>query len=181
MATETFGDIVVISDVGATANSYVSVADTLVYWSLDPYKKDNTYLEEDIAVSVIAATNQLNSEYWDKYNGYLYDTSYALHFPRTSVRDSRGVEITDYTTFPAELGRAVAMQAWYMLEEDRTSEVATSNVKKLEMDGLGSKEFFSTSQQMSLKKKVIHEEVEKILGPYISTGSGKYSSFLGRA
>lgn len=180
MATESFTGFSVISDVGVTANSYVSVADTKAHWNLDAHKTGHSYTDDDIGRAVITATSQMDSKYWDKYLGTFYDDTYALHFPRVGTYDSRGVLIDYYDSFPSEVARATAIQAWYVLDSDRQEEVEVSSVKKLKMDGLGSKEFFSTGSQANTKKDLISSESADIISPYISGSTGKYTTFASR-
>jgi len=180
MATENFTGFDVISDVGATANSYVSVADTKVFWLTDPYKIIGTITDEEIAKAVITATKQIDLVYGKSFNGELYDETYSLFFPRLYLYDSRGVSITDYTIFPKEIAEATALQAWYVLQSNRVADNSVTGVKKQGMDGLGYQEYFSPNAQLSAKPSIIQDEVSLVLEPYVSSGTGKYSMTVGR-
>ena len=180
MAIEIVGEFTVTSDVGPAANSYVSIADTKTSWETDPYKEASKYTDEEIGMAVITATNQLDSKYWNNYKGALFDDSYALHFPRTGLYDSRGISITDYLTFPVEFAKAVSIQAWYILVGDRRLEPEVSSIKKLKMDGLGMKEFFGAASQANNMKALISIEASDAISPYISGGSSKYSMTVHR-
>lgn len=178
MATESYTDFDVISDVGSTANSYASVAYTKSIWLLDQFKKDYTFTDEDIGRAVISATKTFDKAYWNSYLGTLFDESYALFFPRTGISDSRKVAILDYTSFPAEIAEATAIQAYYLASSDRNAEIDPSLVKQMKMDGLGSKEYFSVGSQLNAKKNLIAEEASLIISPYILSSGGKYSSLF---
>lgn len=181
MAIENLTGFDVISDVGATANSYASIAFTKTLWSIDPYKDVGTFTDEDIGRALIAATKQINAEFGSMFAGSFYDDTYALFFPRESISDSRGVDITDMTVFPDEIIEATAVQAWYVNESNRLAEPTVTGVKKQEMDGLGSQEFFSPGIQSSAKSPVISEETRKIVAPYTIGGlSSRYTMLMGR-
>lgn len=178
MATESYTDFDVISTVGATANSYASVAYTKSLWALDQFKKDYAFTDEEIGRAVISATKTFDKAYWDKYLGTMYSNSYALFFPRTGIYDSRKVSITDYTIFPVEVAEATATQAYYLASSNRNAEIDPSVVKQMKMDGLGSKEYFSVGSQLNAKKNIIAEEASLIIAPYILSSGGKYSSLF---
>jgi hypothetical protein len=178
MATESYTDFDVISNVGATANSYASVAYTKSLWSLDQFKKDYTFTDEDIGRAVISATKTFDKAYWNSYLGTMYSDDYALFFPRTGIYDSRKVAITDYTVFPSEVIEATAIQAYYLASSNRNAEVDPSLVKQMKMDGLGSKEYFNVGTQLNSKKDIIAEEASLIISPYVLSSGGKYSSLF---
>lgn len=180
MAIEIFTNFTVISDVGETANSYISVEDTKSLWELDPFKQGTALTDEEIGRAVITATTQLNNKYGNKYLGYIYDETYALFFPRTNLADSRGIAIDEYTTFPSEVANSAGIQAWYASSSNRSEESSVSGVKQNKMDGLGSQTFFSPAQQKNSGYNLISSEVELMIAPYVLGGANPYVSFMGR-
>ncbi len=175
----------VISTPGTTANSYASNAQFVTFMENDPWKKDDYptgVADQDRAL--ISATQLLDDVYGDKYKGTIYDTTYALYWPRTGVTDPRtGLDITTYTTFPYDLMRATALQAYHLFQNDRQQETAdaVSLNKREKLDGVGEVERFDTSEQRSvLDRPAIHPEVSRIMAKWVDSASGKYSSVMDR-
>lgn len=152
MANETFGAITVISDVGADANSYVSVAKTRELWALDPNKTD-VISDEDLARLVIYATAIMDAELGQQYTGNLYNKNYALSFPRVGCVDNRGVAITDYSVFPIDLQKATSEQAYYLNSNDAYAVLDINGVKSQSLSGVGSQEFYDLGELRSALTK----------------------------
>lgn len=172
MATETFGSVTVISDVGATANSYVSVAETKAQWALDPNKDASGFTDEQIAVFVIYATEVTDAENWALYDGYLFNPDYALFFPRAGLTDSRGVKISDMTIFPKDLKKSVIEQAYYLSSNDVFATLNLNGVKSQSLTGVGSKTFYDLGEyRAALKKNVMSDLAKKYLSALLIGGS----------
>ena len=131
-------------------------------------------------MALILATKQINTKYWSMFLGALYDDTYALMFPRTNITDSRGVEITDFATFPLEVSEAASIQAYHSATSNRQEEISVSRVKQKKMDGLGSQTFFSPALQRASVNDVISDEALLLLKPYIGQSANKYVSFMTR-
>ncbi len=185
MASETFGSITVISDVGPTANSYSSVANIKAQWDKNPNIDYSALSDEQIGQLAIFATESIDLQYGEDYNGLLYDESYALFFPRVGVSDRRAVPIIDYTIFPSDLANAVAAQAWWLNEINfigmATSTTSVSGVKRKEMEGLGSKEYFNVADQMvALRKSQVSSDAKKWLSSFVIGGLSDYTQMMYR-
>lgn len=185
MATETFGSITVISDVGATANSYVSVAVTKAQWDKNPNIDYSALTDEAIAQLVILATESLDLEYGADYAGTLYDEDYALFWPRVGVKDRRGVLITDYTVFPTDLQYATAAQAWWLGSVDliglEISGGSVSGVKSKNMDGLGGKEYFDVAEQLrASRRSSVSKDANKWLSAMVVGGTSAWVQIMQR-
>jgi len=178
MATETFGSITVISDVGPTANSYSSVANIKAQWDKNPNIDYSSVDDETIAQLAILSTESLDLEYGSDYAGTLYNEDYALFFPRVGVYDRRGILIDDYTVFPSDLANAVAAQAWWMNEIDFISlqvNSGVSGVKSKKLEGLGGKEYFDVADQLlASRKSVVSSDAKKWLDSLVSGGTSAY-------
>lgn len=174
MATETFGSTTIISDPGATANSYISVADAKAYYDFDPNKDYSAIDDETLAKALITATMLADAYYGDKYKGYLYDSAYALFWPRTSVTDQRGVVISDYTTFPTQLGWAIAEQAYYGATEDREAEPVIDAVTMERVEGAVTVQYSDVSdKRIAASKPLFVSRAQQLMSPFvIGGGSG---------
>lgn len=168
MATETFGTTTIINDVGPTANSYVSVSYVKSQWSVDPNKDFSSLSDEDIAKIAIYATSVFDAEFWALYDGTLYNSSYALFWPRTGTYDSRGVPINDMTLFPNDLKKAVSEQSWYLNGNDVFAPLNISGVKQKVLEGTGSKTFYDLGDLRSaLSKSVVSDLASKLISPLL--------------
>lgn len=164
-----------------TANSYSSLADAKAYWDLNRHIDYSSYTDRELEQALIFATATLDVEFGSKYAGELYDESYALFWPRTGVYDSRGIAITDYTTFPTQLAQATACFAFTTLLEDRTAEVSVDAVVEKSMDGLGSVKYDSYgAKRAAATKTVVPNQCAKILGSLITSSTSSYVEFLSR-
>lgn len=173
--------ITVDSTPSSTSNSYASVPDTKLIWDDDPYKNDySAFTDDQIGRALISATSQLDGEYGQRYKGQLFDSEFSLFYPRTGISDARGVSITVFTVFPADIALAASTQAWYILQSDRGAEVSVSGVSKQKMDGLGELQFFNPNQQLAAKLTLIHSETKAIINPYVTGGTSQYVSLVGR-
>ena len=185
MAAEVIGSITVISNPSSDANSYASIAKYKEVLSLDVNKDISGETDESIAARLINATRQIDFENSGNFLGELYDDSYALQFPRKGLVDYRGIKVTDYTVFPDQLILATIYQSYYIDKVDYYSESSSvSGVKRQEMEGLGSQEFFDPSdQKKAVKKDKWAKEVGGFLNSFllspIATGSS-YVTVLGR-
>ena len=181
MANETFGSINIISDVGADANSYASVAFTKSQWAIDPNKTD-VISDEDIARLLIYSTMIFDAELGQDYDGSLYNNSYALYFPRTGCYDGRGIAITDYTVFPLDLQKAITEQAYYLNGTDVYADLNINGVKSQSLSGVGSRTFYDLGELRSaLQKDSIFELAKKIVSPLVVGGyTSNYSSRIVR-
>lgn len=182
MATETIGSTTVVSDPGATANSYISLASAKSYWDSDPNKDYSGIADETLAKALITATLLLDAHYGGRYKGLLYDDSYALFWPRTDVTDPRGVAITDYTVFPVQLGLAVAEQAYYGAQSDREAEAELTGVSMERVEGAITVQYASASdQRIAASKPLFVDRVEALIAPFlIGGGGGRYVGFMTR-
>ena len=178
MATEIFGSITVISDVGPTANSYSSVANIKEQWDKNPNIDYSLLDDETIAQLAILSTESLDLEYGANYSGALYNEDYALFWPRTGVHDRRGIIIDDYTVFPSDLANAVAAQAWWMNEVNLIGlqvDSGVSEVKSNDLEGLGGKEFFGVSDQLlASRKSPVSSGAKKWLDSMVLGGTSAY-------
>lgn len=172
MAVEVVGTITVNSDVGTSANSYASIAAYKELLGIDPYKDISLQADEQIAKALLYATSYIDGKIQGDLRGDLFDESYALLFPRTGLKDYRGVEITDYTVFPDQLVKATIYQAWWVTQKDvSAADPALSAVKKKEMEGLGSVEYFSASDQKTANKvQKFAKEVPDLLASFLYSG-----------
>jgi hypothetical protein len=181
MASETFGSTTIISDVGPTANSYISVADAKAYYDLDPNKDYSAITDENLAKALITSTLLADINFGDQYVGLLEDSDNALFWPRTGAVDERGVSITDYTVFPAQLGLAVAEQGYSVAQENRETEISISNVISQKLDGVGSQTFMSASdQKIAASKPLFVERFSALIKPFIIGGGSGYTTVLQR-
>lgn len=181
MASETFGSTTIISDVGPTANSYISVADAKAYYDLDPNKDYSAIADETLAKALITSTLLADAYYGSKYKGLLEDSDNALFWPRTSVYDERGILITDFTAFPAQLGLAIAEQAYSLSTEDREVETSISNVISQKLDGVGSQTFMdASSQKIAAAKPLFVSRAQQLIAPFVTGGSSSFISTLSR-
>lgn len=181
MATETFGSTTIISDVGTTANSYISVADAKAYYDTDPNKDYSAITDETLAKALITATLLTDAYYGAKYKGDLYDSTYALFWPRTSVYDPRGVAITDYTVFPTQLGYAVAEQAYFGATTNREAELTISGVLSQTLEGVGSQTYQSASdQRIAGSKPLFVARAQQLIAPFVVGGGSAYVGTLQR-
>lgn len=167
-----------------TSESYVSTDDAITIWQNDPYKNldFNTIItDQDIALKT--ATAMLDDVYGSSYKGIIEDADNALYWPREGVTDPRtGDLITDYTDYPADIKRATALQAYHLYKNNRETESAdlVKAVKRTKVDVI-EKEYADVSQQRSATNRpVIHPEVARIMGPYVTGGTSTYSSTMGR-
>ena len=168
MSDETFGSINIIDDVGSTANSYVSVDYVKSRWNLDPNKDYSTLDDEAIAKLAIYTTSIFDSEFWAMYDGYLYNSSYALFWPRTGVTDSRGIAITDYTVFPTDLKNAICEQMYYLNDNNVFAVVNITGLKQRVLEGTGSQTFYDLGELRSaLSKDVIGTLAGKMISPLL--------------
>lgn len=168
-----------------TSNSYISNADAIAIWSADPYKLDFNAIITDQDIALKTATAMLDDVYGASYKGTLHDADNSLYWPRTGVTDPRtGVVITDYTDYPADIKRATALQAYHLYANNRETESAdliSTNVKE-KLDGVGEIERGTTAEQRSATNRpVIHPEVARIMGPYVTGRTSEFSSMMGRA
>jgi len=167
----------------ATANSYISNADAIAVWEADPYKQDYATVITDQDVALIASTTMLDDIYGASYDGKLYDASYSLYWPRTGVIDNRtGVLITDYTSYPTDLARATALQAYHISKTDRQTESAdqVSAVKREKVDVI-EVEYQTTSEQKQANyRTVIHPEVERIMSKFVSGSASGFTNVMYR-
>lgn len=174
----------VISTPGITANSYASNALFVSVCSSDPYKQDYTVVEAEQDRALITATQLFDDMYGDRYKGEIYDTDYALYWPRTGVTDPRtGLEITVYTAYPDDLARATALQAYHIDKNDRQIESAdqSSAVKRQKLEGVGEVEYSSTTEQKQANyRSVIHHEVSRIMAKWVDGGISPYSAVMTR-
>ena len=184
MATEIFGSITVISDVGPTANSYSSVANIKEQWDKNPNIDYSAVDDETIAQLAILSTESLDLEYGSDYVGALYDEDYALFWPRTGAYDRRGILINDYTVFPSDLANAVAAQAWWMNEIDLIGlqiNSGTSAVKGKNLEGLGGQEFFDVADQLlANRKSTVSSDAKKWLDSMVLGGTSAYVQVMFR-
>jgi hypothetical protein len=162
----------------ATANSYISNADAISVWSNDPYKLDYATVITDQDIALKAATTMLDDVYGDYYNGVIYDTSYSLYWPRERVNDPRtGEPITDYASYPSDLARATALQAYHISAHNRqeeTADLVSANTRE-KLDGVGEVERGTTGQQRSaLSRPTIHPEVARIMSNFVTGGTSQY-------
>lgn len=167
-----------------TANSYISNADAIAVWQSDPYKLDYASVITDQDIALKSATALLDDIYGDSYKGAIYDTSYTLYWPRTGVTDPRTKQsITDYTTYPSDIARATALQAYHICANDRQAETAdlvSSNTRE-KLDGVGEVERGSTSEQRkALSRPTIHPEVARIMDNWVTGTTSAYSSVMSR-
>jgi len=185
MPTEVIGSITLISDPSYNANSYSSLARYKEVLNLDTNKDISTETDESIAARLINATRQIDFENSGNFLGELYDDSYSLQFPRTGLTDYRGVNVTDYTTFPEQLVLATIYQAYYVGKVNYYSEVNSySDIKRKKLEGLGEIEYGdNTEKKAALKKGKWAKEVGGFLNSFllshIATGSS-YITVLGR-
>lgn len=169
---------------GVSATSYVSNADAIIVWQNDPYKQDFPTVEADQDRALITATQMLDDVYGDQYKGIIYNTTYALFWPRTGVIDHRtGLLITDFAAFPVDIARATALQAYHVNKNNRQEESAdrvSTNVRE-KLDGVGEIERADTSDQRSATDRpAIHPEVSRIMSRWVTGGSSQYSSVMSR-
>lgn len=166
-----------------TANSYISNADAIAIWSADPYKLNYAAVVTDQDIALKTATAMLDDVYGTSYKGTIQDADNALYWPRTGVTDPRtGALITDYTDYPSDIKRAAALQAYHLYANNRETESADL-VKSVKSTKVGpiEKEYADVSQQRSATNRpVIHPEVARIMSPYVTGGTGLYSSDMGR-
>jgi len=164
------------------ANSWASLDYIKNTWLSDPYKDPLLYTDDEIEKAAIAATIQLDFEYANKFTGTLYDESNATSLPRIGLRDYRNLEIKDMTTFPTEAAKAVAEQAWYIIENPTDPEnISISTVKSQKMDGVGSKENFSPAQQRSAQyNPKLAPKAVKWLEPLTGIISSRYVNYWER-
>ena len=181
MASETFGSTTIISDVGPTANSYISVADAKAYYDLDPNKDYSAIADETLAQALITARFLLDAYYGDKYRGTLYDQTYATFWPRVGVYDERGILIEDYTEFPTQLGYAQAEQAYYGATEDREAETTISNVLRKQLEGVGSITYMSASdQRLAASKGLFVDRAAQLIKPFVTGSTSPYIDLMSR-
>lgn len=174
-----YGTTEIISDVGANANSYISIDFAKSQWSMDKNKDFSSFTDEAIAKLCIMATSVIDLEYWALFDGELFNSDYALMFPRTGLTDMRGVQITDYTVYPVELMLATAELAYYLNANDGYLSVTLSGVKSQSLDGVGSKEFYDLADLRSATKiDVIPTKARKLLEPLLIGGQsyGDYTA-----
>ena len=172
MSTETFGTTTIIDDVGPSANSYVNVAYVKSRWDIDPNKDYSLIDDETIAKLAIYSTQVFDSEFWAMYAGYLFNSSYALFWPRAGAYDSRGVSITDYTVFPEDLKKSIAEQMWYLQSNDVFAVISIGDVKSQSLDGVGSKTFYDIGARRSaLTKNVVSDLAAKMISPLLIGGT----------
>lgn len=167
-----------------TANSYTSNADAITIWQSDPYKLDYAAVITDQDIALKSATALLDDIYGDSYKGAIYDTSYALYWPRTGVIDSRtGLLIDDFTSYPDDLARATALQAYHLYANNRQAESAdlvSSNMRE-KLDGVGEVERGTTSEQkQATSRPTIHPEVARIMSKYVTGGTSSFTSVMSR-
>ena len=174
----------VIAVPGTTANSYVSNTAAVALWSNDQRKQDYPTAEADQDRVLTGATTLLDDVYGESYNGEIHDTSFALYWPRENVTDPRTRQrITDFTTFPADIARATALQAYHLFKNDRQQESADflSGIRSQELEGVGRIERASVSEQRSaLTRPTIHPEVARIMAKWTTGGFSQYSSNMAR-
>jgi len=121
---------------GASANSYISLADADTY--LEPHPDFSTWDALSDAVKnahLVQATRILDTEYFE---GWKYDESQALQFPRSSqsVVDS----YTAVTAIPPNIKNAQCEQAIFLAVHgmSRRDEFRADGVKNLGIGGAGS-------------------------------------------
>ena len=179
MANETFGTTTIIDDVGSSANSYVNVAYVKSRWNIDPNKDYSSISDETIAKLAIYSTQVFDSEFWAMYAGYLFNSYYALFWPRYGTYDSRGVSITDYTVFPEDLKKSIAEQMWYLHSNDVFAVISIGDIKSQTLEGVGSKEFYDIgARRAALTKNIISDLAAKMISPLLIGGSygGSFSN-----
>jgi len=154
---------------GASANSYSSVSD------YNQYRENHGFAVRDTAdaqVDLIRGTSWLESNYRAKWltNEKAEDTQ-ALHWPQDGAKDATGEEIDD-DVIPDQVKTALWEYAIRVEAAEQTSldPVVAGNVKKQELDGLGSQEFFSQSKPGTLPDDF--KFIDTILYGLISSGSG---------
>lgn len=175
----------VISTPSDTANSYAAIDFVKAQWDVNPNIDYSSLDDETIGNLAIYATQFIDNEYASSYNGEIYDDSYALFWPRTGAVDRRGVPITDYTVFPEDLQKAIAAQAWYLnsidLLSSETTTGAISGVKSKSFEGLGSKEYFSVSEQRTaLYKSRVCTDARNYLESLVTGSSSPYTNVMQR-
>lgn len=167
-----------------TANSYCSNAYAVEVWSNDPYKQDYATVIADQDIALKSATALLDDVYGENYHGKIYDTSYALYWPRTGVTDPRtGLVNTDYTVFPIQLARATALQAYHLSKTNRQSELADSvtGVKRERVEGAVEVEYATPADQKQAEyRPVIHEEVDRIMAQFVTGGTSSSIQIMSR-
>lgn len=167
-----------------TSNSYISNADAVAIWQNDARKTDYPTVEADQDRALRSATQLLDDIYGTSYKGAIYNTSYALYWPRTGVEDPRTErDITDFTTYPADIARATALQAYHLFKNDRqveTADLVSANIRE-RLEGVGEIERGSVAQQrLAASRPAIHEEVARIMRNWVNGGTSQYSSIMVR-
>lgn len=188
MPTEVTPNFTVESDPGPNANSYSAIQFYKDYLANDPHKDISLQTDDEIAQSLINSTATLDTEYGDtqQYDGTLYDSTYALCWPREGVTDIRTDELIDeYTAFPAALQKATAVMAWYVqagaryVEDSAPGQVpdgtVVGNIDEKELDGTG-KIAYNYDYQIAVLDKtagklsqagVIPDEVYGLISPLL--------------
>lgn len=190
MPTEVTANFTVISDPGPTANSYSAIQYYKDYLANDPHKDISLQTDDEIAQSLLNATAILDTEYGstEKYEGTLYDATYALYWPRDDVEDVRTKEvIDDFATFPTVLQSATAVMGWYVQQNARYAEVnapgqlpdgaIVGNIDEQELTGTGMQSFDYTYQIAVLEKTAgkiskattVPDEVYALISPLLKS------------
>ena len=161
---------------GASANSYVTVAEATTY--LDNHKRSaelalwTAASDDDKARAVIAATTHVDSYY--EFVGYRTTTTQALKWPRAGVMTRDGDAYLDQDTIPQLLKDAVCEQAFVEVQSDRAADSSTCGIHRVKADVL-EVEFDGIESQ---EQKVVADIVAAMLDAWIEgyTGSSAFET-----
>jgi len=144
---------------GATANSYVTVAEASAYFANrlhgDAWSASTNQYE---AEALITASQQL--DWYITWKGTKASVTQALDWPRTGVLDDLGVDEYASTVLPAKLKVAVFELALSSLATDRTNDPSLAGISEIRA---GSLQIKADDGVYTSTPSAIPDKVRKIL------------------
>lgn len=128
--------LIIINSPGlATSNAYISLASCSNILLMDVHKTDNwaSLSTTDQTANIIYGTFLLDVQI--QWVGYKTDSDQRLDWPREGVYDKNDDDV-DEDTIPEFLQTATSFYAYFLSQEDRTSDETTAGFKSIKAGSL---------------------------------------------
>lgn len=150
---------------GSSSDSFVDVAGADAYHATRLHNSEWTAADTTTKESALKwATRLLDQKAWV---GLKTDSAQALRWPRGSVFDRDGIQITG-SDIPQFLKDATAEQAFELIKGDTTGATGTEGFSELSLDGVGS---MKMTQATSVK--AVPKNVSALINFYLKSSSNR--------
>ena len=163
---------------GATANSYVTLAEATTYFEGRLYSTAWTGAVDDNArnQALVMATKRLNTE---KFYGDRATSTQALPFPRINIGYLDGIYLDN--TIPTILKEAQFELAIHILSVDMSQQgTDVSTIEKVKLGTIDIKYALDKSDNLNKSFNVLPESVSSLIGDLVSNGSSSAFFDIGR-